>query len=249
MEPNKNLIFDIGMHIGQDTEYYLKLGYHVVAVDANPELIESAREKFNKYIQSGQLELVNACLHCRGEKVKFYINNDCSEWSSTIEHLGKRGSGGKEIIVPTVRYEDLAAKYGTPYYCKIDIEGADVQVISGFYQCKVRPGYVSYEASSVDGVAHLFAMGYKSFKLIMQRYKTSLFGSDTEKCLVDDGQTFTSDSTGPFGEKAPGVWSKIEDVLMDYYVYKHFRRQDSRKPSDWADFHAKSDRYLPFFVG
>ena len=29
-----DLIFDIGMHIGQDTEVYLKKGFRVVAVEA-----------------------------------------------------------------------------------------------------------------------------------------------------------------------------------------------------------------------
>ena len=39
MTPRKNLIFDIGMHIGQDTEFYLKKGFCVVAVEANPKLV------------------------------------------------------------------------------------------------------------------------------------------------------------------------------------------------------------------
>ena len=43
-ERAQRLIFDIGMHHGQDTAYYLSLGNRVVAVDADPTLIDRARE-------------------------------------------------------------------------------------------------------------------------------------------------------------------------------------------------------------
>ena len=32
----KDLIYDIGMHNGENTEYYLKRGFRVIAVEANP---------------------------------------------------------------------------------------------------------------------------------------------------------------------------------------------------------------------
>ena len=36
----ENLVFDIGLNRGQDTANYLAKGYNVVAVEANPELVE-----------------------------------------------------------------------------------------------------------------------------------------------------------------------------------------------------------------
>ena len=35
----ENLIFDIGFHKGEDTLFYLLKGYRVIAVDADPDLI------------------------------------------------------------------------------------------------------------------------------------------------------------------------------------------------------------------
>jgi hypothetical protein len=35
---NQALVFDIGLHNGDDTSYYLDLGYRVVGVEANPLL-------------------------------------------------------------------------------------------------------------------------------------------------------------------------------------------------------------------
>ena len=38
-----NLIFDIGMHTGEDTRFYLNIGYDVIAIEANPFLVEEAK--------------------------------------------------------------------------------------------------------------------------------------------------------------------------------------------------------------
>ena len=35
-----NLIYDVGLHLGEDTEYYLKKGFRVIAFEANPELVD-----------------------------------------------------------------------------------------------------------------------------------------------------------------------------------------------------------------
>lgn len=42
---NKQLIFDIGFHKGEDTRYYLYKGYNVVAVDA-AEKPDYGRQKY-----------------------------------------------------------------------------------------------------------------------------------------------------------------------------------------------------------
>jgi hypothetical protein len=38
--PNKNLIYDVGLYKEQDTDFYLKKGFQVVAFEANPENID-----------------------------------------------------------------------------------------------------------------------------------------------------------------------------------------------------------------
>lgn len=37
---NAQLIYDIGAHLGEDTDFYLKKGFKVVAIEANPFLAE-----------------------------------------------------------------------------------------------------------------------------------------------------------------------------------------------------------------
>ena len=40
----ERLIFDIGMYDGSDTRYYLNEGFRVLAIEANPVLVQRARE-------------------------------------------------------------------------------------------------------------------------------------------------------------------------------------------------------------
>ena len=46
----ENLVFDIGLNRGQDTANYLAKGYNVVAVEANPELVEFCSQRFSREI-------------------------------------------------------------------------------------------------------------------------------------------------------------------------------------------------------
>ena len=78
----KNLIFDIGFHKGEDTKYYLEQGYKVVAVEANPMLTDYGKLKFKNYIENGQLILLNIGIANENKILDFWVNDYCSEWSS-----------------------------------------------------------------------------------------------------------------------------------------------------------------------
>ena len=53
-----NLIYDLGSHNGQDSEFYLKKGFTVVAVEANPELCEHLKRRFGREIAEGRYVLI-----------------------------------------------------------------------------------------------------------------------------------------------------------------------------------------------
>jgi hypothetical protein len=40
---DENLIFDVGMHKDEDADFYLKKGFPVIGVEANPEPARSVR--------------------------------------------------------------------------------------------------------------------------------------------------------------------------------------------------------------
>ena len=39
MNHEQDLIYDVGMHNGDDTAYYLHKGFRVIAIDANPAMV------------------------------------------------------------------------------------------------------------------------------------------------------------------------------------------------------------------
>lgn len=44
-------IYDIGFHNGDDTAHYLKEGYDVLAVEANPILVDEGKKDLQKPLQ------------------------------------------------------------------------------------------------------------------------------------------------------------------------------------------------------
>src|SRR5687768_9038758 len=79
-----DLIFDVGMHRGEDTEFYLRKGFRVLAFEANPALVESATRRFRYFIDGGQLKIVAGAivdpelLRTGQRTVNFYRNDRLS---------------------------------------------------------------------------------------------------------------------------------------------------------------------------
>ncbi len=48
-----DLVYDVGMHRGEDTAFYLAKGYRVVGFEANPELVEACQRRFAAEIGGG----------------------------------------------------------------------------------------------------------------------------------------------------------------------------------------------------
>ena len=57
-----NLVFDVGLHRGEDTRFYLAKGFDVVAVEAMPDLARRAAEELRDYVDSGQLVIENVAI-------------------------------------------------------------------------------------------------------------------------------------------------------------------------------------------
>src|SRR5215831_9510764 len=85
-----DLIYDVGANNGDDTAYYLSRGFHVVAVEADPTLIEQARERFPDEIRRGRLELVNVAVGPQEEVARFWICEGKSEWNSFDRRIASR---------------------------------------------------------------------------------------------------------------------------------------------------------------
>lgn len=168
---NNKLIYDIGMYNGSDTENYLNKGFNVVAVEADPTLCEKTGHKLKKYIQDKRLVIENAGIAGQKGESTFYISDINPCWNSFYKDItGRDNLPYREIQIKCVLFEEILAKYGTPYYLKIDIEGNDIYCLQALNKNDL-PGFVSFEADNqgnTEMLDLLLELGYKKFKCINQ---------------------------------------------------------------------------------
>jgi len=163
-------VFDIGLHDGNDTAYYLDRGHRVVAVDANPDVVTAAQTRFAKEVRDGRLTLVNIGVGDREGTLPFYVNPNDDKLSSFDAALaGRPLTACREILVQVVPLQTLFERYGIPYYLKVDIEGNDECCARALLGASELPRFVSFELFLVDENAilePLRAVGYRRYKLI-----------------------------------------------------------------------------------
>jgi FkbM family methyltransferase len=240
------LIFDIGLHKGEDTGFYLKQGYTVIAVEANPVLADYCANKFVTEIKSGKLIILNVGISDKEGNMPFYINHASSEWSSFDESIGTRNNTPKSIF----------EKYGIPYYLKIDIEGFDYHCLNDIPENGEKPQYVSCEATDIWLLEILKQKGYKKFKLINQannfkpmniKNEIKWYTNTCQKIKISINYQLSKIITpkyifggsGPFGENTKGSWKTYDEIKNDF---NRFHNGNLMKPISnygaWWDFHA-----------
>ena len=79
---DSKLIYDVGVHNGDDSAYYLHKGYRVVGIEANPEIAATLRKRFATEISSGALQLIEAGIAEGEGDLDFFVCNENTEWSS-----------------------------------------------------------------------------------------------------------------------------------------------------------------------
>ncbi len=95
-EAHQDLVYDIGMHKGEDTDYYLKKGFRVIGFEADPDLIQYCKSRFVEAIESGRLVIVEGAIveqrsgATTGRTVKFYKNLEKSVWGTVNDTCAHR---------------------------------------------------------------------------------------------------------------------------------------------------------------
>jgi FkbM family methyltransferase len=165
---HQDLIYDVGMNNGDDTAYYLRRGFRVVAIEANTRLAKCAAERFRTQISSGQLRLLNIGIAAEEGELPFWICETYSEWSSFDRKIASRdGCPHHEVMVPCRRFASVLEEFGVPYYLKVDIEGNDILCLQDLNPQRL-PKFVSVESASPDLITLMAGRGFKRFKAISQ---------------------------------------------------------------------------------
>lgn len=120
-----DLCFDVGSSIGEKTEAFLKLGARVVAFEPQPSC---ARETSARCGPNRRLTTVEAAIGAVPGKLPMYVGNN-AQVSSLIPNWVQ---DAREVIQVRVMTLDQAINhYGSPQFCKIDVEGYEMEVLRG----------------------------------------------------------------------------------------------------------------------
>ena len=225
------------MHKGEDTEFYLRKGFRVIAFEANPDLVHSCSARFSEYIKQGQLTIIEGAIvdvdtiDAEQKLVQFYMNDKVTVWGTVCANWAERnarfGTPSSMIDVNVVDLAGVIREYGMPHYMKIDIEGCDMICINILNKFLERPDYVSIESDKTsyenikDEIDTLIDLGYSSFQAVEQS-AVPLFQSPpyppTEGEYVE--QQFEKDSSGLFGSELGNKWKSKHKILRQYRVIR-----------------------------
>lgn len=223
---HRDLIYDVGLHRGEDTQFYLAKGFRVVAIDANAELCAEASARFAPEVASGRLKILNIAVSAQAGEATFFRNAKRSEWG-TIDPLWAernrlKGSASTCAVVQAATLADLTREFGVPYYAKIDIEGLDLVALGSLGDAPARPKYVSVESEKVSFQALeaefelLRKLGYDRFKVVAQhevpRQRVPSPPREGQYCE----HVFVRGASGLFGEEAPGNWVTADAAIEAY---------------------------------
>jgi FkbM family methyltransferase len=262
---NAQLIYDVGAHLGEDTDFYLRKGFTVVAIEANPTLVQSLKERFRTSLSEGSLSLIEAAIAENSGEVDFYVNQANSVWGTIRPEWAERNarfdSPSKVVRIKAIAFSEVLGKYGVPYYVKIDVEGADLLCLEGLMSQPARPEFVSIESekrswSALLGEFAVFRkLGYTKFKIVDQTQVHLQRPPNPAAEGRDAEYRGEPGSSGLFGKELPGRWLTEREAIQryrlifvkyvlfgDYGMLRFlFRVPGFRrilKPAPWYDTHA-----------
>lgn len=224
------LVFDLGFHRGEDTEHYLAMGHRVVAVEADPGLWKKGTERFSGAIDAQRLVLLNAAVVGAGRglsEVHFHPHGSRSEWGSVDPRWVRRNKelfgspNDPPVSVVAISLPELVHCHGCPWYLKIDIEGADEEVLEDLSVLDELPEYVSWETGKESyrsvRARHrsMHALGYDRFRIVQQCYQ-----DDRPAVMSKEGFPvhLLPGSSGPLPADLPQPWRSLEGTLRRYLL-------------------------------
>ena len=161
-----DLCFDVGANIGERTAIFLQLGAKVIAVEPQPFCVEYLQQHYDK---NPNVTVVPKGLAAKPGILPMYISD-----SHTISTFSEQWQTGRfkdyewnqthEVEVTTL--DHLVEQFGIPKFCKIDVEGFELEVLMGLS----KPiEYISFEFAmefidKADACTeHLMNLGYQHF--------------------------------------------------------------------------------------
>jgi FkbM family methyltransferase len=135
-----DLVFDVGAHVGNRTRAFASLGCRVVALEPQPDFARVLRRLFSV---SPLVTVVESAVGREPGDADLAISDRTPTVTTTSAAWREARSGdpdfagvawNRALRVPVTTLEALIARFGLPALVKIDVEGAELDVLAGLEQ-------------------------------------------------------------------------------------------------------------------
>jgi len=169
----RTLAFDIGANLGTWTTDLVPLFYKVVSFEPDLRCDPPAGREYDR--RAVWFETGEAILHKRTQHLQS---------SLLLDH--EVGDGGNEVHVidrervQCATLDDLSLEYGPPDFIKMDIEGGEVEALSGATaQCFSRCRWlIEIHNTREQVLPHFKRLGYKGVRIIVHPYRNAAPGHE-----------------------------------------------------------------------
>lgn len=135
-----DLCFDIGAHLGDRVRAWSGLGARVIALEPHPSMMGWLQRWYG---HQPNITLIEQAVGAQPGNTTLWISRltpsvstTSREWLTTVQK-NRRFAGVRwdaQIPVTVTTLDILIAQYGKPAFCKIDVEGAELDVLQGLSQ-------------------------------------------------------------------------------------------------------------------
>jgi FkbM family methyltransferase len=236
--PQRDLIFDLGLHRGYDAEFYLCKGFRVVGLEAVPALCAIAASRLAAH--GDRITIVNKALASQaGREAVFYSVPGKDDWGSLDKNAAEKGTQASvEISVTTTDLAELFNAFGVPYYIKCDLEGADVVFRDQLLGDSRRPAFVSLEVNSEKDIDVLADCAYDRAQLVNQWMHPFTRPPNPSREGNFHDARFTGETSGLFGlELPPEKWRPLGEIRQMYLDWRALKARDNGLAPGWLDCH------------
>jgi len=139
VEPG-DLCFDVGAHVGDRTRALRRLGARVVAIEPQPACLGFLQWMYRKdkavtVVAAGVGEAEGEATLLVSERTPT-VSSLSASWVEGVRHAprfaGVTWDGRASVRVTTL--DALAARFGRPSFCKLDVEGSELAALTGLTQ-------------------------------------------------------------------------------------------------------------------